>query len=308
MHFRRVACGVWAVLLTLLGMSTSGMAVADSKARRLDVGGYALHIDCQGRGSPTVVLDAGLGDAGIVWRQVQSGLEPRVRVCFYDRAGYGDSDPGPPPRTSGRLAAELHALLARAHIPPPYVLVGHSFGGYNMRLFASLYPQDTVGLVLVDTPHENQIDGFLHYALPGAVNPQAVLQQFWRPEWIADVSIEDLQPLARLIGKEPKTLYAIMGELAAYHASEKEVRAADIPAALPLIIIMHGQRIFPPGAIGDRLERDWLELQRQLASRYKTGTIIIADKSGHNIHFSEPDVVVMAVSKLLDNLGSAKKR
>lgn len=303
MHAWRIA---WGVVGVLLALSDGAVAAAAEMGRRIDIGGYALRIDCRGRSNPTVVLDAGLGDAGNVWTQVQDGLAATARVCAYDRAGYGDSDLGPQPRASARLAAELRTLLARAGIPPPYVLVGHSFGGYTMRLFAGLYPRDVAGLVLVDAPHEDQIGGFLRYALPGATNAQEILRRFWRPEWVADLKLEELQPLARWLGKEPKTLYAIMSELAAYPTSEQEARAAVMPDTVPLIVLMHGERIFPPGLIGDRLEQDWLELQRQLASRSRNGALIIVPNAGHNLHFSQPEVVVSAVRRLLDNLSPVK--
>src|SRR5512147_669788 len=120
------------LLALALWVLTTGADV-QSSGQRVDIGGYSLAIRCQGRGSPTVLLDAGLGGAAIEWTRVQDSLARNTRVCAYDRAGYGDSDPGPPPRSSSRIAAELRTLLERARIRPPYLLVGHSFGGYNMR-------------------------------------------------------------------------------------------------------------------------------------------------------------------------------
>ncbi|HYQ91917.1 MAG TPA: alpha/beta hydrolase, partial [Candidatus Competibacteraceae bacterium] len=263
-------------------------------------------IRCQGRGSPTVLLDAGLGGAAIEWTRVQDSLARNTRVCAYDRAGYGDSDPGPPPRSSSRIAAELRTLLERARIRPPYLLVGHSFGGYNMRLFASLYPRDTAGLVLVDTPNERQIDGILPGQLLGQLDSKNLWSQFWRPDWLARFSPKDLESIAPLFGMPAKTLHAIVGELAAFNDSGNEVRAAALPAELPLVIIMHGQRILPAGAWGDKLEQQWLDLQRQLAARQNHSTVIIAQESGHNIHFDQPEVIVAAVRQLLaGNVGKS---
>ncbi|WP_201372580.1 alpha/beta fold hydrolase [Ktedonobacter robiniae] len=121
----------------------------------IDVGGYRLAIACTGSGSPAVILDAGMGDTSEVWRQVQEAVSEFTCVCSYDHAGRGQSDPGPTPRTSQTIATELHALLRHAHIPGPYIFVGHSFGGYNARLYASQYPEEVVGLILVDSasPH-----------------------------------------------------------------------------------------------------------------------------------------------------------
>jgi len=106
--------------------------------QRVDVGGHSLHIFCQGEGSLTVIVDAGNGDFSLGWRLVQSQVAQRTRICTYDRAGYGWSDPGPSPRTARQIATELHALLLNAGIEGPYLLVGHSLGGYNVRMYAAI--------------------------------------------------------------------------------------------------------------------------------------------------------------------------
>src|SRR5215831_5606986 len=106
--------------------------------RLVDVGGYRLKLNCTGSGSPTVILEAGWGGLSVDWRAVQRQIGEFSRVCSYDRAGYGGSDPGPMPRTSLQIATELHALVKNAGEMPPYVLVGHSFGGYNVRVFNGL--------------------------------------------------------------------------------------------------------------------------------------------------------------------------
>src|ERR1700691_2336881 len=118
--------------------------------RRVDVGGYQLHINCTGEGTPVVVLDSGLGDSYVSWIKVQPQVAKFTQVCSYDRAGLGYSDNSPRRRTSKVMAEELHTLLHNAGVEPPYVLVGHSMGGYNVRLFTSLYRSEVVGMVLVD--------------------------------------------------------------------------------------------------------------------------------------------------------------
>src|SRR4051812_26628883 len=146
------------VVLGLLGAAYESVSeAADARAypppgQMVDVGGYRLHINCVGAGSPTVVIEAGQGDSSVSW---SSWVQPRVatttRVCTYDRAGMGYSDPGPLPRTAERFAQELHTLLLRADEPGPYVLVGHSLGGLTVRIFAHEYPADVLGVVLVDS-------------------------------------------------------------------------------------------------------------------------------------------------------------
>ena len=112
--------------------------------------GTRLNFYCMGRGSPTVVFDSGWGDWAPVWTLVQPEVAKLTRVCSYDRAGAGFSDPGPMPRTSVRIAAELRSALHNAGIRGPYVLVGNAFGGNNVRTFAARYPGEVAGLVLVE--------------------------------------------------------------------------------------------------------------------------------------------------------------
>jgi len=121
--------------------------------RLVDVGGFRLHIHCSGDGSPSIVLDAALGGSSLSWSLVQPELAKVSRVCSYDRAGFGWSEAGPMPRTAGRIADELRTLLERGGVPPPYLLVGHSFGGLVTLIFAKRFCWDTAGLVLVDPAH-----------------------------------------------------------------------------------------------------------------------------------------------------------
>jgi hypothetical protein len=124
----------------------------------VDVGGYNLHLNCTGKagGAPTVVLDSGLGGTVLDWQLVQPELAKSTRVCTYDRAGMGWSDPGPQPRTSRQIVKELHTLLGNAGVRGPYLLVGHSFGGTNMQVYASQYPDEVAGMVLVDSALEDE--------------------------------------------------------------------------------------------------------------------------------------------------------
>jgi hypothetical protein len=159
----------------------------------------------------------------------------------------------------------------------------------------------------VDAPHEGQLEDFLQYYLLGQIDPHGLLQQFWRPELLADLSDTDLEPLAPLFGMAPKTLRAILGEMTAFDESSRELRTADVQPDIPLVVIMHGRRVFPEGALGDRLEQQWLELQHELASHYKTSTFIIAKESAHNILFEQPELIVSAIRKLLADLNPARK-
>lgn len=288
------------VLLLSLALFPAPASAGDGPpGQRISVGSHSLHISCLGKGSPAVILDAGLGASGADWRRIQNSLAATTRVCAYDRAGYGGSDAGPSPRTSGRIAAELHTLLKKAAIPPPYILAGHSFGGYNMRLFASRFPRETAGLVLVDAPHEDQVEGFLNNYLLRQLDPQGLLQTFWRPELLDQLFSANLAPLATLLGVDINRLRAIVGEAAAFRESSQELRTAESQPDIPLVVIMHGQRVLPAGALGDQVEQQWLALQRDLATRYRNSTVIIARNSGHNILFEQPDLVADAIRKVV---------
>jgi pimeloyl-ACP methyl ester carboxylesterase len=139
-------------------------AIATERAERaypppgemVDVGGYSLHINCVGQGSPTVVLDAALGAMSASWVLVQREVSDTTRVCAYDRAGMGWSEMGPEPRDAKQISSELHTLLTKAGIEGPYVLVGHSFGGLYMQTYAARYPDEVAGVSLVESSHPEQ--------------------------------------------------------------------------------------------------------------------------------------------------------
>lgn len=124
--------------------------------RLVSVGRHRLHTRCEGDGRPTVVFDAALGGSSISWSLVQPAVARVTRACTYDRAGFGWSDPGPLPRTAARIVDELHELLARSDVPPPYVLVGHSFGGLVTRLFAARHPAEIGALVFIEPAHPEE--------------------------------------------------------------------------------------------------------------------------------------------------------
>jgi pimeloyl-ACP methyl ester carboxylesterase len=116
----------------------------------VDIGTHRLHLSCAGEGSPTVVFDAALGASSLSWSLVQPAVARVTRACAYDRAGFGWSGAGAMPRTAGRIAGELHQLLRRGDVPGPYILVGHSYGGLVMRLFASRHKDEVAGLILIE--------------------------------------------------------------------------------------------------------------------------------------------------------------
>src|SRR6266480_3492220 len=132
------------------------LALTPPPGQLVDIGGYRLHLWCTGDGAPAVILDTGLGGSSAGWGFVQPEVARFTRVCSYDRAGMGYSDPGPSPRTARRIANELAELLVRSAISGPVVLVGASIAGFDVRVFASDHPERAAGLVLVDASHEDQ--------------------------------------------------------------------------------------------------------------------------------------------------------
>ena len=264
----------------------------------IDVGGYRLHIHCTGTGNPTIILDAGNGGSSLDWSTVQPAVATFARVCSYDRAGYGWSDSGPRPRTSGRIVSELHTLLLKAGIPGPYVLVGHSFGGLNMRLYTYTYPHEVAGLVLVDSSHEN--DPTAQAAIKNGQQQLSTCQQF------APFGVVRLFGLLnRFVAQYPATVQSVVkahfyqthfcgtwfDESAAWDESTSLVRTARVQHSLghlPLVVIIHGKD----------LDASWQALQKDLASLSSNSTYIIATHSGHDIMFDQPDLVVNAIERV----------
>ena len=164
---RRIGRALLWLIVALLALAVFGaiyQAIATERAERaypppgemVDVGGYSLHINCVGQGSPTAVLDAGSGGMSADWVWVQREVSDTTRVCAYDRAGMGWSEMGPEPRDAKQISSELHTLLTKAGIEGPYVLVGHSFGGLYMQTYAARYPDEVAGVALVESSHPGQ--------------------------------------------------------------------------------------------------------------------------------------------------------
>lgn len=303
----RLILAVASIVLLLIDPLRAEQNSLDPPGRLLDVGGFRLHLHCVGAGSPAVILDAGLGGSANDWSKVQFLLAGTTRVCTYDRAGYGWSDSGPAPRTTSRIASELRTLLARAKLPPPYIVVGHSFGSYNMRLFSSFYPDDTAGLVLVDAPHEGQLSDFFQNQAIRAIDPQGLLPQLWRPELATVLSSVDLGAIAPLLGLKAKTLGAILGELAAFRESGSELSASSLDQSFPLVVIMHGRRVLPPGEWGDQLEQEWLRLQREMAASHPHGRFLIAERSAHLIPREQPELITREIQNIVRGFAYGEK-
>lgn len=295
-----------AMLVSFLVLAVSPARAMEGRTHavpgiRVYVGNHLMHINCVGHGTPTVVLDSGLGGTSLDWVFVQPEIARHTRVCAYDRAGYGWSDTSSRPRTSLNIAEELHMLLKVAHIPGPYVLVGHSFGGFNARLFASLYPGDTAGLVLIDAANERQFVRFEEADMHVSTAPRGrnfvLFAQAPPPPKLPP----ELQPIARALASAQSTMVAVRGELASFRQSAEQVAHAPPLPDVPIAVITRGKRVWPRNERGDQMEKLWMELQDELAHLNPHAVHLIAENSGHYVQLEQPAVVINAIHVIVES-------
>ena len=250
--------------------------------KRIDVGGYALYINCSRavKNNPVVVFEAGINQTSESWTPIQPEIAKVARVCVYDRASLGRSDaPSSLPRTSRQIVEDLHNLLEKAGVGAPYVLVGHSFGGLNARLFAGSYPKEVAGMVLVDSVHEEETEKWL------ALIPPEI-----KTEMEAGGGM-------RMRGGEPVDL----------PESEKQLKSIKWRTEIPLIVLARGKASYnaedyppPLRAFAPRGEELRIEMQKDLAKRSTRGKLIFAEKSGHFIQSDEPELVIKSILEVIE--------
>ena len=256
---------------------------SDAFEKVIDVGSARLFLSCTGKPAkegPTVILEAGMNESSATWRGLPAKIADFTRVCAYDRAGLGKSNTATPgARTSLQVATELHALLKKAGITGPLLIVGHSLGGVHARMYASRYAIDVAGMVLVDSVHEDEI-----------------------ARWLAMVPAEARREL------EAEGAMRVMGDEAVdVEASFAQLRAAKWRTRIPLIVLSRGRKSFtaadyPPRlrSLAPRGEALRIEMQKDLARRSTRGRHRFAEKSGHMIHHDEPDVVLEAIREVME--------
>lgn len=270
----------------------------------IDIGGRKLHVLCKGpnRG-PVVLFEAGLSQftASSTYGKAQDLIQSDARVCIYDRAGLGWSDPAPSPRTHADMADDLHKLIRALKLKRPVILVGHSMGGLITRLYAQRHPRDVAAMILIEASPEQYLFA------PG--NAEA------RKGIVAQID----QGLAKAVGNQPVVPMAAgtAGEVqlaftpAVLRAVKQEYEAIDLaPAALrraggygrlgkmPLIVIRRGKTATPPS----ETDRNWQTLQESLLTLSSDSKLIVADKAGHVVPYDQPEIVATAIREILARL------
>jgi len=293
-----VVLGAFLVIATLSGATYQWLATRKELAATpppghlVDIGGYRLHLWCTGDGAPAVILDAGLGGTSAGWGFVQPEVARFTRVCSYDRAGMGYSDPGPSPRTARRIASELAELLARSGMPGPVVLVGESIAGFTVRVFASDHPERVAGLVLVDASHEDDA-----HEVPGMARFVPLLSTIGVFRLLGVTfggRVESTAPSVRRYAQA--TSFRAAGYQAAadeiIHIREtvSEVRSSRRKLTIPVLVVT--------GARG--ADETWRRLQQDEASLSERGCLIVAQNSGHVVSVNQPEVVVDAIRTVVE--------
>jgi pimeloyl-ACP methyl ester carboxylesterase len=240
----------------------------------IDIGIAKLYIRCVGSGNPTVVLDAGPGYTSQTWAEVVPGAAYYSRVCAYDRAGLGQSSLGTKPRTSERMATELHALLIKANIPGPYILVSHSTSNWISRIFASQYPDEVAGMVFVSPYHEDMISGM---------------------ESILALYPEDLIKFRQNVANQ------VEGQsLEDWNASAKQVRAAGKLDGIPLILLARSNFNLPDTPYRDQVIEMLRDQDQQLLELSSKDLYQIVPNTGLFIQEQRPQAVIEAIRQLVE--------
>jgi pimeloyl-ACP methyl ester carboxylesterase len=304
--------------------------VIDPPGKLVDVGGFRLHIQCAGEGAPSIILDAALGGSSLSWSLVQPELAKLSRVCSYDRAGFGWSDAGPLPRTAGRIADELRTLLDRAGVPPPFLPVGHSFGGLVALIFAHRFRSETAALVLVDPAHAEdwvkpapkeqvQIDRGVRLCRYGAITARLGLArivaalvglgQLTLARGMVKVASRgglsrqdeailapiwklppEVRPVLSQFWTKPQFFEALGGQIESICESAAQVVAATA----------NGFDDLPLITISSTNPGDYrLRQQDRMAALSTRGRHVMAPNSGHWVPLDEPQAVIDAVKEVL---------
>ena len=326
-----------ALLLLLLSLSVFAQENIAPPGKLIDIGGYRLHLNCTGKGDPTVILIPGSGDFSFDWGLVQPDVSHFARVCSYDFAGFAWSEPGPIPRTMRQDAYELHSLLKTARIKAPYVLVGHSLGGLLTRVYAAQYTAEVAGIVLVDSTHEDstlflQGKPVRMRSLARTVSvPSIQTMKTAPPKPATKEDIDRFQSELKKSG--PQKIGSPFDKLPASNQAMRLWVLSQPPKASgsegflaeefndlylartkqpvplgdrPLIVLLPKLQYGKP--IGGLSEEEWKRIndeKRQQKLEFinlsRNSKLIIAENSGHHIQLDEPKIVIDAIRAVVDS-------
>jgi len=295
---------------------------------------HNLHVDVRGGGTPSVVLEAGLGEHSEVWAPVRIAVADFATTLSYDRAGLGWSRGRVGRRTVDTAVDDLHAVISKVELPPPYVLVGHSYGALIMRLFAHRYPDEVAGLVLVDPAHEDQYEqappsirrlatrmrrlAFLIYLVPRlaawlglfALRP-GLLPAPTDGDSASSLDLDRYRGVIAAHGTRP--FRAALAELQGLDESFKQLRSARGPLGnVPVVVIAHDRPAPLPASISvadqEANEQQWRSLQQEVAEASDRGRVLVATDAGHAVHLEQPGLVVEAIRDIIAEVTSQPVR
>jgi pimeloyl-ACP methyl ester carboxylesterase len=303
--------------------------------KMVDLGGHRLHVNCTGKGSPTVVVENGLGDFSFDWVLVQSRVSAFTRICTYDRAGYAWSDSGPKPRTFAQINLELRDALSKLGERGPFILVGHSYGGPVMRTFAATYREQVAGMVLVDSAFAGERVGIgggktirlgasaKGFAIPTPREDMKDSDQPTIPAVPAGAAPEPLDPLYKVLppAEQQLQLWA-QSQLPIYDAEDSQRKWSEeyfakwlatshngILGKLPLIVLTRAEGGFKDGesdVSAAQMEQEREQGQANLAS-LSTNSREIKIHSGHNMELEAPNEVTAAIREMVNALRRDRK-
>jgi pimeloyl-ACP methyl ester carboxylesterase len=290
---------------------------------RVDIGGRSLHLYCSGEGAVAVLLENGLGGDYAAWRPVQAGIAQFAHVCSYDRAGLGWSDPADRPTRATNVTDDLHRLIVAEHIAGPLVLVGWSAGGIFVRDYYATHPEDVIGMVLVESSHEQQRDR-LDGPAAAAKNLRDSLRSLdlcralaWSGAVRLSGTMAKLQaPLHlpatlgdEIVAMENRTDYCggVEHETRGFDA---DIAQADPPRSLgdlPLVVLTRGMKSSAKDMVVpvsqdhlDRADKNWFAMQDELAALSTRASHRVVPNSGHAIPLQAPDAVIAAVRDVVE--------
>lgn len=282
----------------------------------VDVGGYRLHILTIGEGSPGVIFESGGLDSSLEWRKVFPEVVNFTCASAYDRAGTGWSEIGPEPRHALNRLKELHVLLERADIRPPYVLAGYFDGCHTLRIFAHFFPEEVKGLVFIDARHPDLVERLLEAWIKH--EKRAALKDLWLGS-LARLGV--LRLASKVLGERtmpqnnqdlpshiqdlylaPAYFKTKLAESKTMTDSDRQVKVVSDLGDIPLIVIHHGiPDLFTnlPAEQAEKAEQVWQELQLDLLNLSTRSQMRVAEDSGQHILLEQPEIVIQAIRELV---------